>query len=124
MRDWNHDGRVLNADDARQLIASYTAAFSPTRARWTIEHAAMTNPWTEVRAVLNEWLAAKPQLYIYRSPSRPLHMTREMAGTWSYDGSDIGPWTPATRYAFTTPIEDFVIRQFSLEVVVPTAQPA
>ena len=59
-------------------------------------------------------------MHTYRSPYRPLDLgflDRDVQATWSYEGSDIGPWTPATRYAFTAPLPPFFVSQWSLELV-------
>ena len=56
-------------------------------------------------------------MHIYRSPYRPLDMgflPPEVRASWSYDDSDIGEWTPQTRYAFALPIPLQFVNQWSL----------
>ena len=62
-------------------------------------------------------------MHIYRSPYRPLDLgflEDRVRATWSYEGSDIGPWTPETRYAFRLPIPQRFIDQWSLVDMTPT----
>jgi len=59
-------------------------------------------------------------LFTYRSPYRPMplsYLPEEIEKSWSYDGSDIGAWTPQSRYAFTRKIPMGIVRQWDLEVV-------
>lgn len=57
-------------------------------------------------------------MHVYRSPLRPLDPAwispREVRDSWDYDASDIGEWTPQTRYAFRLPIPQQFIDQWSL----------
>lgn len=38
-RCWRKDGRVLNAEDARQVVEDYRAAYSPQRFAWLMRQA-------------------------------------------------------------------------------------
>lgn len=63
---------------------------------------------------------AMPKVFIYRSPYRPMplsYLPEDVEKSWSYDHSDIGQWTPATRYAFTKKIPNGIARQWDLEIV-------
>lgn len=62
-----------------------------------------------------------PTIYVYRSPYREMplgYLPEEIAKSWDYDHSDIGAWTPQTRYAFTVKIPNGIVRQWDLEAVV------
>jgi len=59
-------------------------------------------------------------LHFYRSPLRALPiewLPEDVKRSWSWDGSDIGPWSPATVYAFRLAIPENYVDQYSLEVV-------
>lgn len=61
----------------------------------------------------------------YRSPYRPLDIgwavkAARDAGEpveWLYDGSTIGPWTPASVFAFSGPLPERFVDQWSLELL-------
>lgn len=50
-RDWNKDGRTLNANDARQVVESYRESYGATRFRWLMIQAANAGRSPEIDAV-------------------------------------------------------------------------
>ena len=51
MRQWNCDGRMLNAVDARQCVEAYRAEYTPARAKWLIQQAARNGHPAECQKV-------------------------------------------------------------------------
>jgi len=54
MRQWNKDGRTLNAVDARQVVEAYRAEYTPTRAKWLIQQAARNGHPAECQKVFQD----------------------------------------------------------------------
>ncbi len=60
--------------------------------------------------------------YTYRSPYRPLDLgflPPDVRASWSYEASDIGEWTPQTRYVFALEIPERFVDQWSLVRLPP-----
>lgn len=53
MRDWNNDSRIMNATDARQMVAAYRDAYSPSRFRRLLVLCLTHGHSAEVNAVVS-----------------------------------------------------------------------
>ena len=53
-RDWNKDGRCLNARDARQVVECYHQAYSRARYRWLMIQAASYGRGPEIDQVFRD----------------------------------------------------------------------
>lgn len=63
---------------------------------------------------------------VYRSPLRPLdigYLARHYDLEIDWETTDIGDWTPATRYGFTGELPAAVVEQLSLERAEPAGSP-
>lgn len=64
--------------------------------------------------------------YTYTSPRRPLdvgYAERTCGVKWDFDRSDIGEWSPNTRYTFSGPLTPFFVSQWGLVLFERSGRP-